>query len=183
MPPVTHMGGLKINKDDQSYKSFVAWLEDYANVVGNRYASVDELPADNWIASKRVLRVSAAPDSWPVGIPVQLFVHTWDEKQQTWQREPIAFTQGTVTPRRMVNGALFLFAAKSGETESLEENVLAGGRYMIKACVDFKKRLVDDPTLLLEDEDFYGQAELKRPRWREGFKAAASISGSKLLKE
>jgi hypothetical protein len=181
-PPVTHMGGLKMHKDDQSYKSFVAWLEDYANVVGNRYASVEELPADNWIASQRVLRITAAPESWPIGIPVQLFVHTWDEQQQAWQPEPLAFTQGTVTPRRMVNGALFVLARKSGETESLEEK-LGGGRYLIKAYVDFKHRLADDPTLLLGDEDWYGQAELQRSRWREGFKAAVSISGSKLLKE
>ena len=41
--PVTHMGGLKMHKDDQSYKAFVAWLEDYAKVVGNRYAAVEEL--------------------------------------------------------------------------------------------------------------------------------------------
>jgi len=181
-PPITHMGGLKMHKDDQSYKSFVAWLEDYANVVGNRYASVEDLPADNWVASNRVLQVSAAPESWPIGIPVQLFVHTWDRRQESWRRDPIAFTQGTVTPRRMVNGALFVFAPKRGEATALEDP-LAGGRYMIKAYVDFQRRLEDDPTLLLGDEDFYGQVELQRATWREGFKAAASVSGSKLLKE
>lgn len=180
--PVTHMGGLKLHKDDQSYKAFVAWLEDYANVVGNRYTSVDDLPADNWVASQRVLRISAAPKSWPVGIPVQLFVYTWDEKGESWQREPLAFTQGTVTPRRMVNGALFVFGQKSTDPASLEKK-LAGGRYLIKAYVDLERRLADDPTLLLGEEDFFGQAELKRPRWREGFRAAASIAGSKLLKK
>ena len=182
LPPITHMGGLKLHKDDQSYKAFVAWLEDYANVVGNRYASLEDLPADNWVASKRVLRVSQTPESWPVGIPVQLFLHTWDEKQESWQREALAFTQSTVTPRRMVNGSMFVFAAQDGERESLEDK-LAGGRYLVKAYVDHKHRLADDPTLLLGEEDFYGQAELKRPRWREGFKSAASISGSKLTKE
>jgi hypothetical protein len=181
-PPVTHMGGLKMHPDDQSYKAFVAWLEDYANVVGNRYTAVEELPADNWAGSQRVLRVTDAPSSWPVGIPVQLFVHGWDEEQDSWQPQPLAFTQGTVTPRRMVNGALLLLASNEREAESLDEK-LSGGRYLIRAYVDSRHRLADDPTLLLGDEDWYGQAELRRSTWREGFKAAASISGSKLLKE
>ena len=68
--PVSHMGGLKMHPDDQSYKSFVTWMQDYANVVENRYASVDELPADNWYASQMVLKVKAAPADWPRGIPV-----------------------------------------------------------------------------------------------------------------
>jgi hypothetical protein len=178
--PITHMGGLKMHKDDQSYKSFVAWLEDYANVVGNRYTAIDELPADNWVASNRVLQIAGAPESWPIGIPVQLFVHTWNDGQASWQHEPIAFTQGTVTPRRMVNGSLFVFASQDAAEH---HDQLAGGRYLIKAYVDFKHRLEDDPTLLLGQEDFYGQTELKRATWRDGFKAAASVPGSKLLKD
>lgn len=180
--PVSHMGGLKMHKDDQSYKAFVAWLEDYANVVGNRYTGIEDLPADNWVASNRFLQVAGAPESWPEGIPVQLFVHTWDEQQASWHRDPIAFTQGTVTPRRMVNGSLFVFAPQGKETTE-QEDQLAGGRYLIKAYVDFRHRLEDDPTLLLDEEDFVGQTELNRSTWRDGFKAAASVTGSKLVKE
>ncbi|MDA1055352.1 MAG: hypothetical protein O3C40_33445 [Planctomycetota bacterium] len=180
--PISHMGGLKMHKDDQSYKSFVAWLEDYANVVGNRYAAVDDLPADNWVASNRFLQIAGAPESWPIEIPVQLFVHTWDEKAASWQRDPIAFTQGTVTPRRMVNGSLFVFASPANEPAD-REHQLVGGRYLIKAYVDFRHRLEDDPTLLLGEEDFYGQTDLHRTTWRDGFKAAASVPGNKLLKQ
>jgi hypothetical protein len=73
--PLTHMGGLKLHKNDQSYKSIIAWMRDYASVVNGRYKSVDELPADNWYGSKLVLRLTAAPADWAVGTPVQLFVH------------------------------------------------------------------------------------------------------------
>jgi len=182
VPPISHLGGLKLHKDDHSYKAFVAWLEDYANVVGNRYASIDDLPVDNWVASKRVLRIAKTPEAWPIGVPVQLFVHAWDEKQASWQREPLAFTQGTVTPRRVVNGALFVFASMNGKSQALEAK-LTGGRYLVKAFVDLKRDLADDPTMLLGAEGFYGQAELKRLRWREGFRFAAVISGDKLLKD
>ena len=184
--PMFHLGGLKMHRDDQSYKAFIAWIQDYANVVGNRYASVEELPADNWYPSKLIVRVTQVPKSWPAGIPVQLFVHSWNSKNESWDAEPVAFTQGTVTPRRMVNGALFLLAnTKSKQAKKLDrENAsLPRGRYLIKTYVDSKHRLADDPTLLLGKEDFSGQAVLKKARWRNGFRQAETIFGKQLSKK
>jgi hypothetical protein len=54
---------------------------------------------------------------------------------------------------------------------------------LIKAYVDLQHRLEADPTLLLGEEDFYGQTELTRTTWRDGFKGAASVMGSKLVKD
>jgi len=184
--PVSHMGGLKMHPDDQSYKSFVTWIQDYANVVDNRYASVAELPADNWYASKLVLKVSSAPADWPRGVPVQLFVHAWNAEDETWEGKPIAFTQGTVTPRRMVNGALFLLAPQDSEEArswDRENAKLPRGRYLVKTYIDSDRRLAQDPSLLLGDEEFRGQAEIKKARWREGFKKAELISGKSLKRE
>jgi len=180
--PTSHLGGLKMHPDDQSYKSFVAWITDYANVTHDRYTSVDQLPADNWHATKNVLRVADAPKEWPVGIPVQLFVHAWNKSAQAWASEPIAFTQGTVTPRHMVNGALFLLSDGSAEWEQ-EHGSLPRGKYLIKAYVDVKHRLADDPALLLGSEEFYGQAVLANARWREGFRHAEKVAGPMLKKK
>ena len=183
--PVTHGGGLKMHPDDQSYKSFIAWIQDYANVVGNRYVSVEGLPADNWYASKLVLKVTYAPKAWPEGTPVQLFVFRRSEKNDSWESEPIAFTQGRVTPRRLVNGSLFLLAPEGSEVArswDRENATLTGGRYLVKACVDVNGRLAKDPTLMLGDAEFYGQAELNKPRWREGFRQGAVIPGNSFKK-
>ena len=176
--PVTHMGGLKMHKDDQSYKSFVAWLKDYANVVGGRYASPDELPADNWHATELVLRLASVPEGWAEGVPVQLFLHAWNEETNGWEEEPAAFTQGTVTPRRIVNGALFLLGSKSSKNVKPPE--FRPGRYLVKVYADSKGRLTDDPALLLGVEEFRGQAVLDAGRWREGFRQAKTISGDVL---
>ena len=183
--PVTHMGGLKMHPDDQSYKAFVTWIQDYANVVGDRYASIDQLPADNWHASQLVLRVRGAPDDWPVGVPVQLFVHAWDSQSESFEREPIAFTQGTVTPRRMVNGALFLLAHEGlARKQSPETAALTRGKYLVKTFVDFDRRLADDPSLLLGEKEFAGQAEITKARWRtRGRNKAEVIQGRALKRE
>jgi len=184
--PVSHMGGLKMHPDDQSYKSFIAWIQDYARVVGNGYASVADLPADNWYASQQVLKLTQAPEEWAEGTPVQLVLHAWNEQDAKWSPEPVAFTQGTVTPLRAVNGALFLLAqgeSAADEKPDPEHALLPGGRYLVKVYVDAQHRLAADPTLFLGDEDLRGQVVLDKARWREGFPQAATISGKSLTTE
>ena len=69
------MGGMKMHPNDQSYKAIIAWIGDYAKTVDGKYRNVDELPADNWLPSQLVVRLKNAPEAWPVGSVVQLFVH------------------------------------------------------------------------------------------------------------
>lgn len=177
--PVSHMGGLKMHVNDQSYKSFVAWIQDYARVANGSYMKVDQLPADNWFPSKKILRVKAVPADWEIGSPVQLFVHEWSDGESDWSEQPVAFTQGTVTPRRFVNGALFLLGIRSGaadETRRLEK----GKRYLVRAYVDGRGAIADDPAAMLTKDDFRGEAEVVKPRWREGFRFAEVVDGGKL---
>jgi hypothetical protein len=184
--PVTHLGGLKMHVDDQSYKSFVAWIQDYARVVGNEYASVEDLPKDNWYASKHVILLREAPQAWSEGDRIQLFVHAWDSSASTWSNEPVAFTQGTVTPLRTVAGTLFLFGSANGNTADTartldpESAKLAPGKYLLKAFLDSQGRLNDDPTALLGKDEFFGQTEIDA-RWEEGFPQAEKVLG-RLLK-
>jgi hypothetical protein len=180
--PLYHLGGLKMFPDDQSYKSFVAWIQDYANVVHNRYTSPADLPADNWYASQLVLRLMSVPDDLPELLPVQLFLHARDESTGGWSPQPVAFTQGLVTPNRIVNGALFLFGTPDANANAPdpEHATLPRGDYLVKVYADTHHRLADDPTLLLGEEDLYGQVELKHARWREGFRSAERVSAGDL---
>ncbi len=181
-PPITHMGGLKLHANDQSYKALVGWIQDYSNVVGGRYKSVEELPADNWYPSQLVVRVKAAPVTWQVGGLVQLFVHEWNQEKDCWHDDPIAFTQGTVTPRRLVNGALFLLDSADQQRSAAwkKEARLPRGRYLVKAYFDSTNKIAADPTAMLSSDDYYGEAELSNPRWRPGFRSAEVVFGNAL---
>ena len=180
--PVSHVGGLKMFVDDHSYKSFLAWIQDYSSVVGDEYASPDDLPPDNWHATNQILRLSDAPEAWAELIPVQLFIHAWNQERASWEPEPIAFTQGLVTPRRMVNGALFLLSPR-GKAASFDVHrpALSPGKYLVKAYVDSQRRLAKDPALMLGPDEFMGQAEIEA-QWREGFPQAEILSAAKLRK-
>lgn len=180
--PVSHMGGLKMHVDDPSYKAFIAWMRDYGNVVGNRYASVDELPADNWYATQHVLLLQDAPKDWPENVRVQLVIYGWDRQRRTWQEAPVAFTQNSLTPRRMVVGSLFSFGTDGAEQDidgDAQSASLPPGKYLIKAYVDKRRRLADDPTLMLGEEDYYGSSEIEA-RWGKGFPEAQRFSGDAL---
>ena len=184
--PVSHMGGLKMHANDQSYKSFVSWIQDYANVVNGQYTSVEDLPADNWLGTNLVVRLTDAPADWPVGTTVQLFVHSWDAATDSWSEQAAAFTQGTVTPRHMVNGAVSLLQPKPSTKHSVaaeESPTLARGKYLVKVYVDADNRLDEDPSLLLGPEEFAGQAEIGKARWREGFRFAETVSGKEFSQQ
>lgn len=175
--PVSHGGGLKMHVNDQSYKSFLAWIQDYAKVVRGEYADADQLPADNWSPTAHVLRVRGTPESWERGSVVQLFVHAWDEDRRGWQKTAAAFTQGTVTPRGMVNGSLFLISSGTDDDDATSSSKLASGKYLIKAYVDRDRRVSEDPTVLLNDRTSDGDTELQAT-WGEGFRNAEVVEGN-----
>ncbi len=180
--PVSHMGGLKMHKGDFSYKSFIAWIEDYAKVVNGEYTSVADLPADNWHPSTHMVMLNHAPAGWPEMTPVQLFVHGWNARKKAWSREPVAFTQGMVTPKKNVFGALFLL--RSEESEAVAEwtpadPTLKPGRYLLKAYLDSEGTLRDNPAAFLGEKHFQGQMEIQA-RWGKLFPNREMVNGEGL---
>lgn len=178
--PVSHMGGLKMHPDDFSYKAFVAWIEDYARVVGDQYNSEDELPADNWYFTRQMMLMREAPADWPDHARVQYFIHGWNADANGWADEPIAFTQNTMNPRRAVFGTLFLIRSEQTEKQvhwDSEDPVIPPGRYLIKAYVDRQNVLAENPSAILGIESFYGQGVLNA-RWGKLFKNAEKFTGA-----
>lgn len=177
--PVSHLGGIKMHPDDFSYKAFVAWITDYARVMKDQYQTDAELPADNWYFTSHMLLMREAPAAWPDAARVQFFIHERDKSNTAWNVEPIAFTQGTLTPRRTVFGTLFLLRSPGTEQRvdwTSDDLTLAPGRYLIKAYVDRSGRLAKQPTAMLGPNDFAGQAALQA-QWGKTFKHSQKFSG------
>lgn len=175
--PVSHMGGINMHEGDQSYKAWMHWLKDYASSVGGEYVSDDELPEDNWYPTQHVVRIKEIPQSWPKLAKVQVFVHRWDEKADCWNDDPIAFTQSLVTPRRIVNGSLFVLA-KPDQQEELNPNgiKLGRGKVQLRLFLDRDKALDTSPTALLNDRTADATVEIEA-KFGEGFKNADIANG------
>lgn len=182
--PVSHMGGLKMHVDDVSYKAIIAWIQDLADIEHGRYESADDLPLDNWYPSKHVIRIKDVPSAWPLLGRVQLFVHAHDNDGPL--TEPIAFTQGLVTPRRMVNGNLMILKSTQHDGDNVDWNSdgvkLPPGKYTIKVYVDAHLRLESNPEAMLGEEEFRGRLTVTA-KWDEGFPNAEVISADGLAAE
>lgn len=177
--PIYHLGGLKMHPDDFTYKAFVAWIQDYANIVGDRYVSPDDLPADNWYYSQIAIIVKEAPAKWPVETKVQLFVHSWDQVGKNWSAEPVAFTQGLVGPKRNVFGKLVLLRSEKTEQQAKwtsDDPTLAPGKYLVKAYVDSHGVLAKNPTAMLGEKEYQGQTVIDA-RWGRTIPTADKIDG------
>ena len=147
-------------------------------MVSGEYKESDELPADNWYPTKKVVMVHA-PESWAQGTRVQLFVYPWIPDLGRWAEKPIAFTQNSVNLRKRMVGALVLLGrekkkghADDGHAHALPR--LRPGKYLIKAYLDSNERLKDNPTQWLPEEDLYGVAEIEAV-WKKGFRNAVKI--------
>ena len=184
--PIYHMGGLKIHKDDHSHKAFLSWIEDYANIANGKYVAVDDLPIDNWFPTQRILRIRELPESLPVGTTIQMVVHPRDGDRPEWREAPIAFTQGTITPKRIANGALIMLAPTEKQVFDkwkVQHNRLPPGDYLIKIYADTEKKLESHPTAFLPESDLVGQVEHKNAKWQVGFPKAEWISGKVIGRE
>ncbi len=171
-----------MHKDDFTYKSWLAWIEDYSKVVGGQYTSIEELPKDNWYTSQHVLMLRETPESWPAMAKVQAFIHPWNKEKKMWEPEPVAFTQGSVTPRHAVVGSLILL--RSSENEELvqwdkADPTLKPGEYLIKTYLDSKEKLAKNPTAFLTHEDFAGQTHIQA-HWNKTFKESEKVSVAQL---
>ena len=171
--PVSHMGGLKMHVNDQSYKGFVAWIEDYARVTAGTYTDVADLPADNWIPTQRILRMTNVPDDWPTLSVVQLFIHRPDDSG--WDPKPVGFVQGLVTPRHMLNGPFVRFREDSPQ----DTPGLRPGRYLVRVYRDTDGKIAEDPAALLNDGHSSGEVVINA-KWRIGFKNADVFSAADL---
>jgi hypothetical protein len=173
--PVSHMGGLKMHVNDQSYRAIVAWIQDYSNIAGDRYLSVDELPQDNLLPTQRILKLTNIPADWGTLTPVQVRVYAADEGDH--DRQPVAFTQCLVTPRRMAMGPLSLIRPTDQHDFPDENQTLAPGRYRLKIYVDRQNRLQESPTLMLPEEDFVGAVSIDA-EWKQLFRNAEAVDVS-----
>ncbi|MGI9472548.1 MAG: hypothetical protein ACR2NZ_13485 [Rubripirellula sp.] len=174
--PVSHMGGLKMHVNDMSYKAILGWIEDVSKVRGDAYASVDELPLDNWWPTQKVIRLKDVPEAWPRGGLVQIFVYPADADTKM---APIGFTQSIVTPRGMINGPITLFGDRD-EDSSDPDLRLQPGRYSFRVFLDQDGMLKEQPGALLDAGTPDGEFEFDA-QWKDGFKNAVVISAGEVL--
>lgn len=193
---VRHGGGQKLVRGDMGYKAFRAWIEDYANIVNNRYRSAAELPVTaSTVGSVKAapasengngkddgnnlrlftteiwLKLNNTPPEWGDRL-LQVTLYAWDKEGNRWEATPIAVSDRQVWGKGNLWQHSLILLAREGSSQATAwtagKATLTSGRYLVKVHVDRDKKLEKDWTALLGDEDYVGQAEIAS-RWPQGY--------------
>jgi hypothetical protein len=185
---VKHVGGKKFLMGDLGYKAFRAFLDDYANIMADKYATVADLPRDDktaYFGSDVWLKITNTKPEWGEKL-LMATVHAWDPQKKTWEEAPIAMTD------RGVNGKLRLWqhsltlAAPKGSARAKAwlagPAALPAGRYLVKVFVDRTGKLEKDWQANLGPADLVGQAVLQS-NWPAGYGQMTPLDAATLRKE
>lgn len=186
---VKHEGGKKLLPGDQGYKAFRAWLEDYAHIVGDRYATATDLPVtretEERFGTDIWLKLANTPPPWGDRL-LQVMVYAWDADRKTWEDTPIAMSdRGVWGQGRLWQHNLTLLAPR-GSVRAKDwrrgRPMLPPGRYLIKVHCDAEGKLAKDWNATLGDSDYAGQGVLDA-RWQSGYGNMSVLDASRIKKD
>jgi hypothetical protein len=194
---VEHGGGKKFLQGDQGYQAFRTWLEDYAKIVKDRYATAEALPKTAGqpagFGTNLWFKLTNTPPAWGDGL-VRADVHAWDAAKQAWEAAPIATTdRQNNTKMRIWQHTLTLLSAKESDRAGAWRSgkpTLPAGRYLVRVYVPAAAgpRLggtrgagasAPDWRNPPRPSDYAGQAEFTA-NWGEGYGKMTSVDATKL---
>jgi hypothetical protein len=186
---VEHGGGKKFLPGDQAYKGFRAWLEDYAAIVGGRYATAADLPPKDAgpqrFGTEVWFKLTDTPPAWADHL-LQVDLYAWDAAKGAWEVAPIATSdRGVAGKGRLWQHTLTLLTAPGSDRAKAwmaGKPTLPSGKYLVKVYVDRDRRLARDWTAALGEADHVGQAEFTTA-WPEGYGRMTTVDAQNLRKE
>lgn len=172
---IKHGGGQKMLVGDLGYKAFRSWIEDYANVVNGRYASISVLPnlrsEFDAFPSEIWLRLKDTPDQWGDKL-LQVTVYAWNTASGAWESDPIAQSDRLTWGKgKLWQHNLLLLARKNSERSRkwvAGNAALLKGRYLIRVHVDAEAVAAREWRRPLGDAEFVGETSIES-NWPKGY--------------
>ncbi|MEI8383566.1 MAG: hypothetical protein WCJ09_25845 [Planctomycetota bacterium] len=167
---VKHGGGQKMVVGDRSYKQFRRFIDDYAAVVNRKYTQNDQLP-------KQGAEVSIVTDIWlkVTDIPAKydkmlLQADLYRSTANGWSEYRVATSDRAVFgAQNLWQHSLSLVGPRGSKwADELKSERLPPGRYLLKLYIDQSRKLQNDFTAELSDDDFVGQVEIESG-WPSGY--------------
>ena len=139
---VKHGGGKKMIVGDQGYRTFLAFLEDFAKIKKEAYKSAEALPKSDGrvrFGTDIWLKLSETPPGWGDKL-LQVDVYAWDAKAAAWEPTPVASSDRVVWGGGKAWQHNLTLSAESGSERAkrwMERGAsLASGKYLVKVYVD-----------------------------------------------
>lgn len=183
---VDHVGGKKFIMGDQGYRAFRTWIEDYAKIVNEQYATAASLPDldtnHERFGTEIWIKLSNTLPAWGDNL-LQADVYAWDASKNAWETEPIASAdRANFAKGRLWQHTLTLIAATGSQRAAQWKRgrpALDDGKYLVKVYVDQRGRVASNWTATLGLSDYVGQTEVQSS-WPARYGRMTVVDASKL---
>ena len=168
-----HGGGPKFFPGSPTYRNFLAFLTDYADITNGEYAAASDLPdAQEEIAllSEQQLRITDIPTAFS-DLPLQVDIYRRIPRTGKWSEHRWATGFSRVNGKRHVwqNPILVTAPADSAlAKEFRERKLLPRGEYRIRILIDRDRKTVKAPTYELGEPEFVAEVQISG-NWKPGY--------------
>lgn len=168
-----HGGGPKFFPGSPTYRNFLAFLTDYADIANGKYASAGDLPdAPEEIAllSEQQLRITDVPAAFS-DLPLQVDIYRRIPRTGKWSEHRWAAGFSRVNGKRHMWQNPILVTAPTDSPlaeEFRKRKLLPPGEYRIRILIDRERRTVNDPTYELGEPEFVAEVQISG-NWKPGY--------------
>jgi len=168
-----HGGGPKFFPGSQTYRNFLAFLTDYADMTSGMYKSASDLPAspkEITLLSEQQLRITDIPVAFS-DMPLQVDLYRRTPGTQKWSTQRWATGFSRVNGKRHVWQNPILVTAPTDSAlanEFRERKLLPPGEYRIRILIDRSRKTEKDSTYELGDAEFVAETHISGP-WKPGY--------------
>ncbi len=168
-----HGGGPKFFPGSPTYRNFLAFLTDYADITNGKYATASDLPdAQEEIAllSEQQLRITDIPAAFS-DLPLQVDIYRRIPRTGKWSEHRWATGFSRVNGKRHVWQNPILVTAPADSPlvkEFRERKLLPPGEYRIRILIDRDRKTVKDATYELGEAEFVAEVQTSG-EWKLGY--------------
>ncbi|MDA0281759.1 MAG: hypothetical protein O3B86_00255 [Planctomycetota bacterium] len=168
-----HGGGPKFFPGSPTYRNFLTFLTDYADITTGRYRSINDLPAapdEITLLSEQQLRITDIPADF-TDMPLQVDIYRRTPDTQQWSDHRWATGFSRVNGKQHVWQNPILVAAPADSPlakEFRERKLLPPGEYRIRILIDRNRKTEKDPAYELGDAEFVAEAHISGA-WKPGY--------------
>jgi hypothetical protein len=166
-----HGGGPKFAVGGRTDRQFLAFLQDYANVVSARYEKTDELPAPSAevaIMTEQHLRIVDLPASLGGKL---LQADIYRSTDHGWSEQRWATADGPVAGEKQQWQSLVAVTPPRGSeavSRLMRTRQLPPGKYVVRIYVDRNDERKTNPDYKFKTDDFLGEVEIDG-EWKPGY--------------
>ena len=175
-----HGGGPKFFPGSPTYRNFLVFLTDYADITNGKYVTASDLPGvpkEIALLSEQQLRITGIPPDFS-DLPLQVDIYRRIAGTDKWSEHRVATGFSRVNDKQHAwqNPILVTAPAESPRAKEIRDRrLLPSGEYRIRILIDRERKTEKDPLYKLSEADFVVEVQISGT-WKPGYQPPKTVS-------